>query len=225
MPGYTGNADGTAALQRRQLHPGPEPDRPAGVTSVSSTAAAAASSTLPAARPAPSQLLGGSMAEPFLSEIRIMSFNFAPKGWALCERPVPADQPEPGAVLAARHDLRRRRADELRPARPSGRVPIHVGGGHTLGERGGRGGAHAHQPGDADAHPRGQRRQRQRQWPTRPGTTSLPPTALYQPAPTNTTLAPSTITNVGRQPGTREHAAVLTLTFAIALQGIFPSQN
>ena len=24
------------------------------------------------------------MAEPFLSEIRIMSFNFAPKGWALC---------------------------------------------------------------------------------------------------------------------------------------------
>ena len=24
------------------------------------------------------------MAEPFLSEIRIMSFGFAPKGWALC---------------------------------------------------------------------------------------------------------------------------------------------
>ena len=24
------------------------------------------------------------MAEPFLSEIRIMSFNFAPKGWAQC---------------------------------------------------------------------------------------------------------------------------------------------
>src|ERR671910_745239 len=24
------------------------------------------------------------MAEPFLAEIRIMSFNFAPKGWALC---------------------------------------------------------------------------------------------------------------------------------------------
>ena len=24
------------------------------------------------------------MAEPFLSEIRLMSFNFAPKGWAMC---------------------------------------------------------------------------------------------------------------------------------------------
>jgi microcystin-dependent protein len=25
------------------------------------------------------------MAEPFLSEIRIMSFSFPPKGWALCD--------------------------------------------------------------------------------------------------------------------------------------------
>ena len=25
------------------------------------------------------------MASPFLSEIRIFSFNFAPKGWALCD--------------------------------------------------------------------------------------------------------------------------------------------
>jgi len=25
------------------------------------------------------------MSEPFLSEIRIMSFGFAPKGWALCD--------------------------------------------------------------------------------------------------------------------------------------------
>jgi len=25
------------------------------------------------------------MAEPFLSEIRIFSFNFAPKGWATCD--------------------------------------------------------------------------------------------------------------------------------------------
>ncbi|TXI78913.1 MAG: phage tail protein, partial [Dechloromonas sp.] len=24
------------------------------------------------------------MAEPFLSEIRLMSFSFAPQGWALC---------------------------------------------------------------------------------------------------------------------------------------------
>ena len=77
------------------------------------------------------------MAEPFLSEIRIMSFIFAPKGWALCNgQLLPINQNQAlfsllgttyggdGRVNFALPDLR-------------GRVPIHVGSGHTLGERGG----------------------------------------------------------------------------------------
>src|SRR3982751_4549890 len=77
------------------------------------------------------------MAEPFLSEIRIMSFVFAPQGWALCNgQLLPINQNQPlfsllgttfggdGRVNFALPDLR-------------GRVPIHVGAGHTLGERGG----------------------------------------------------------------------------------------
>ena len=77
------------------------------------------------------------MAEPFLSEIRIMSFVFAPKGWALCDgQLLPINQNQAlfsllgttfggdGRVNFALPDLR-------------GRVPIHVGCGHTLGERGG----------------------------------------------------------------------------------------
>src|SRR5687768_1957868 len=77
------------------------------------------------------------MAEPFLSEIRIMSFVFAPKGWALCNgQLLPINQNQPlfsllgttfggdGRVNFALPDLR-------------GRTPIHVGSGHTLGERGG----------------------------------------------------------------------------------------
>src|ERR671935_610689 len=77
------------------------------------------------------------MAEPFLSEIRIMSFNFAPKGWALCNgQLLPINQNQAlfsllgttfggdGRVNFALPDLR-------------ARVPIHVGSGHTLGERGG----------------------------------------------------------------------------------------
>src|SRR5205823_7175605 len=77
------------------------------------------------------------MAEPFLSEIRIMSFVFAPKGWALCDgQLLPINQNQPlfallgttfggdGRVNFALPDLR-------------SRVPIHVGSGHTLGERGG----------------------------------------------------------------------------------------
>src|SRR5512132_2577493 len=77
------------------------------------------------------------MAEPFLSEIRIMSFVFAPKGWALCNgQLLPINQNQglfsllgttfggDGRVNFALPDLR-------------GRAPIHVGSGHTLGERGG----------------------------------------------------------------------------------------
>src|SRR5207248_6394797 len=77
------------------------------------------------------------MAEPFLSEIRIFSFNFAPKGWALCDgQLLPINQNQAlfsllgttyggdGRVNFALPDLR-------------GRVPIHTGSGHTLGERAG----------------------------------------------------------------------------------------
>src|SRR5256885_16350219 len=77
------------------------------------------------------------MAEPFLSEIRIMSFVFPPKGWALTDgQLLPINQNQAlfsllgttfggdGRVNFALPDLR-------------ARVPIHVGSGHTLGERGG----------------------------------------------------------------------------------------
>src|SRR5512133_2890082 len=77
------------------------------------------------------------MAEPFLAEVRIMSFVFAPKGWALCNgQLLPINQNQglfsllgttfggDGRGNFALPDLR-------------GRVPVHVGSGHTLGERGG----------------------------------------------------------------------------------------
>src|SRR5206468_11640010 len=77
------------------------------------------------------------MAEPFLAEIRIMSFVFAPKGWALCDgQLLPINQNQAlfsllgttyggdGRVNFGLPDLR-------------ARVPIHTGSGHTLGERGG----------------------------------------------------------------------------------------
>lgn len=77
------------------------------------------------------------MAEPFLGEVRLFSFEFAPRGWALCNgQLLPINQNQAlfsllgttfggdGRVNFALPDLR-------------GRVPIHVGSGHTLGERGG----------------------------------------------------------------------------------------
>src|SRR4026209_2289624 len=76
------------------------------------------------------------MAEPFLSEIRIFSFNFAPKGWALCNgQSLPINQNQAlfsllgtiyggnGQTTFALPDLR-------------GNVPLHFGT-HPQGEKGG----------------------------------------------------------------------------------------
>src|ERR1700748_267057 len=77
------------------------------------------------------------MSSPFLSEIRIMSFNFPPRGWAQCNgQLLPINQNQAlfsllgtmyggdGQVNFALPDLR-------------ARVPIYTGNGHTLGERAG----------------------------------------------------------------------------------------
>src|SRR3954468_9274999 len=78
------------------------------------------------------------MAEPFLGELRLMSFNFPPKAWALCNGQfLPINQNQAlfsllgtmyggnGQTTFALPDLR-------------GRVPIHVGAFHSLGEVGGQ---------------------------------------------------------------------------------------
>ncbi|SFS46411.1 phage tail protein [Sphingobacterium wenxiniae] len=75
--------------------------------------------------------------KPFLGEIAIFSFNFAPKNWAQCNgQLLPINQNQAlfsllgttfggdGQVDFALPDLR-------------GRVPIHVGNGHILGQRSG----------------------------------------------------------------------------------------
>src|ERR1700753_991375 len=77
------------------------------------------------------------MSEPFMSEIRIMSFNFPPKGWAFCNgQLLPINQNQPlfsllgttyggdGRVNFALPNLR-------------GQVPVHQGSGLTLGGFGG----------------------------------------------------------------------------------------
>src|SRR5215210_6899356 len=77
------------------------------------------------------------MAEPFLSEIRIMSFAFAPKGWAMCNgQLLPINQNQALFSLLGTTFGGDGRVNFALPDQ-RGRTPIHVGSGHTLGERGG----------------------------------------------------------------------------------------
>src|SRR5689334_22614774 len=77
------------------------------------------------------------MGTPFLSEIRIMSFNFAPKGWAMCNgQTLPINQNQAlFSLLGTTYGGNGQTTFNLPNLR--GRVPMHMGNGHTLGETAG----------------------------------------------------------------------------------------
>jgi microcystin-dependent protein len=163
------------------------------------------------------------MAEPFLSEIRMMSFVFAPKGWALCNgQLLPINQNQAlfallgttfggdGRVNFALPDLR-------------GRTPIHVGNGHTLGERAGEQ-AHTLSIAELPTHVHvAQGSTANANAPSASNNVLAQASNVYA-APTNlTSLNPSSVANVGGSQAHLNMQPFLTISFCIALQGIFPS--
>src|ERR1700743_2912016 len=77
------------------------------------------------------------MAEPFLSEIRLMSFGFPPKGWGQCNgQLLPINQNQALFSLLGTTYGGDGRVNFGLP-NLQGRTPIHMGSGHTLGEVGG----------------------------------------------------------------------------------------
>ena len=165
------------------------------------------------------------MAEPFLSEIRIMSFGFAPKGWALCNgQLLPINQNQAlFALLGTTYGGDGRVTFAL--PNLQGNVPIHRGGGHALGEHGGE---QAHTLSAAELPLHGHALLGA----DNPATTNVPTNDylgqqanIYGPATNLTALAPSEIGNTGSGQPHENMQPFLVLNFCIALQGIFPSQN
>jgi microcystin-dependent protein len=167
------------------------------------------------------------MAEPFLSEIRLMSFNFPPKGWALCNgQLLPINQNQAlfsllgttyggdGRVNFALPDLR-------------GRVPMHTGQGwlqgQTLGEAN-----HTLTQAELPAHAHAAAASSVTQ-----GGNQLPENRflggggnVYHPASGPlTALGGDAVRNAGGSQPHSNRQPFLTLSFCIALQGIFPSQS
>jgi microcystin-dependent protein len=169
------------------------------------------------------------MAEPFLSEIRIMSFGFVPRGWALCNgQLLPINQNQAlFALLSTTFGGDGRTNFALPDLR--GRAPIHLGQGHALGERGGE---QTHTLSIAEL-------------PTHAHVAQATSAAGDVTEPTGNLLAAVDHTTFGRAYGGASPAALspeavsdagggqahpnmqpfVTLSFCIALQGIFPSQS
>src|SRR5213075_3405728 len=77
------------------------------------------------------------MSQPFMAEIKIISWNFPPRGWAFCNgQLLPINQNQALFSLLGTTYGGDGRVNFALP-NLQGRVPIHMGSGHTLGERGG----------------------------------------------------------------------------------------
>jgi microcystin-dependent protein len=166
------------------------------------------------------------MAEPFLSEIRIMSFGFAPRGWALCNgQLLPINQNQALFSLLGTTFGGNGQTNFGLP-NLQGRTPIHTGNGFTLGQGGGEQAhtlsaqempQHTHAVNVSSVATGGN---------NNPGGRFLGgANNAYHALPPTTTMSPSTVSNVGGSQAHLNMQPFLTLNFSIALQGIFPSQN
>jgi microcystin-dependent protein len=171
------------------------------------------------------------MSEQFLGEIKLLSFVFPPKGWALCNGqllPIAQNQAlfsllgttygGDGRVTFALPNLQ-------------GRVPVAAGQGpgldnYTQGQTGGET-AHTLSLNEWVNHSHtlnGTRADGNSPVPT--GKLSAVGTEAYSQGGPDTAMSPSTIaaSNPGSQPH-ENRQPFLTLNFVIALQGIFPSRS
>ena len=165
------------------------------------------------------------MAEPFLGEIRLMSFDFAPKGWALCNgQHLPINQNQAlFALLGTTYGGNAQTTFALPDLR--GKVPIHVGGYHTLGQQGGEQ-AHTLTASELPAHAHPMLASASNADVVAPGDNVLARTSqLYGAAAQLVALHPSSSGPVGGSQPHQNMQPYLTVSACIALQGIFPSQN
>lgn len=168
------------------------------------------------------------MATPFLSEIKIMSFGFPPKGWALANgQLLPINQNQPlFALLGTTYGGNGQTTFAL--PNFQGKIPIHFGGGHTLGETGGEQ-SHSINLNELPQHTHGLQAAISGTA-TSSANNNLPGNSSPSNAYTNqeanqVALNPSSVTSIG---GSQPHLNMqpyLTVSFCIALQGVFPSQN
>jgi microcystin-dependent protein len=180
------------------------------------------------------------MGTPFLSEIKIVSFNFAPKGWALCNgQLLPINQNQALFSLLGTTYGGDGRVNFGLPNLQV-RIPIHMGGGHTLGELGGENAhtlniqemaPHNHlvnacavtaDAGNSGHTPTNTKLLAQAQAILSGGNAAV---NLYGAGNPTKQFASTTIGTNGGSQAHENRQPFLVLNFCIALQGAFPSQN
>ena len=163
------------------------------------------------------------MSTPYLAEIRIFTFNFAPKGWAMCNgQLLPINQNQAiFALLGTTYGGNGISTFAL--PNLQGMVPMHVGNGLTLGQTGGEA---LHTLTAAEIPPHTHTVMASSLAPslgTPAGNLWAAGNSAYNTT-ADTSLSSSAISTVGGQ-AHENRSPCLTLNFCIALSGIFPSRS
>ena len=166
------------------------------------------------------------MSEPFLAEIRIMGFNFAPRGWAMCDGQIlPINQNQSlYSLLGTTYGGDGRTSFALPDLR--GRTPIHVSDQHREGEKSGEE-THTLSANEMPQHTHTLQA-------TNDNGNSIDPqnkvlaratTQVYGAFTSPAPMGKGTVGNVGGGQAHDNMQPYLALNFVIALRGLFPSRN
>jgi microcystin-dependent protein len=173
------------------------------------------------------------MSEPFLAEIRVFGFNFAPRGWAFCDGQIlPINQNQSlFSLLGTTYGGDGRTSFGLPDLR--GRTPLHVGDSstpgsvdHNLGNKSGEE-SHTLTPSEMPSHDHSVAAntasatsdEAQGNLPARPGID------VYRSPSALGSFAPETVSHAGGGTRHQNMQPWLAINFCIALQGLFPSRN
>lgn len=168
------------------------------------------------------------MGDPYISEIRLFSCAYPPKGWALCNgQLLPINQNQAlFSLLGTTYGGDGRTNFALPDLR--GRVPVHVGAGNTLGQRFGEEN-HTLSPNELPAHTHMLAATTATATTGNPGPSVMLATSIGSPGygqPTElVAMAPAALGSVG---GSQPHPNMqpnLCVSFCIALVGIYPPAN
>ena len=166
------------------------------------------------------------MGTPYLSEIRIMSFNFAPKGWAFCNgQQMPINQNQAlFSLLGTTYGGNGQTTFAL--PNLQGRTAMHLGNGHTQGETGGEA-AHTLTVTEIPTHTHTANASSSEGNSPVPASNVLasPLNQSYAPPAAGVVMDPSTVAATGGSQAHNNLQPYLALNFCIALQGAFPTRN